>query len=83
MHVSFTQSPGDVLLLNNWVTLHRRTAFVDDPDPMQQRHILRAWLSMPNSRPIHPLFLDNYGATEAGAIRGGMIAAGNDVAPHK
>lgn len=83
MHVSFTQSPGDVLLLNNWVTLHRRTAFVDDPDPMQRRHILRAWLSMPNSRPIHPLFLDNYGATEAGAIRGGMIAAGNDAVHHE
>ena len=35
----------------------------------------RVWLSMPNSRPIDPMFAGNYGATEAGAIRGGMQAA--------
>jgi Taurine catabolism dioxygenase TauD, TfdA family len=72
MHVRIRQEPGDILLLNNWITFHRRTEFEDSPDPEQRRHILRAWLSMPNSRPIDPMFKDNYGSTEAGAIRGGM-----------
>lgn len=74
MHITFRQEPGDLLLLNNWVTLHRRESFVDHEDPQQRRHILRIWLSMPNSRPLDPLFADNYGATAAGAIRGGMRA---------
>ena len=70
----FTQQPGDILLLNNWITLHRRTAFEDWPQPEQSRHILRVWLSVPNSRPLDPMFKANYGAVEAGAIRGGMRA---------
>lgn len=72
MQIRFTQEPGDILLLNNWVTLHRRTAFEDWPQPERRRHILRVWLSVPNSRPLDPLFKANYGAVEAGAIRGGM-----------
>ncbi len=72
LHARFRQEPGDILFLNNWVTFHRRTEFEDDPNPKQKRHILRIWLSVPNSRPLHPLFKDNYGATEAGALRGGM-----------
>ena len=75
MHVTFRQEPGDILFLNNWVTLHRRTAFEDYEEPERRRHILRVWLSMPNSRPLDPMFAGNYGATEAGAIRGGMQAA--------
>ncbi len=71
-HVRLMQQPGDILLLNNWVTLHRRTAFEDEDDPAKRRHLLRLWLAMPNSRPISPLFLENYGATAAGAVRGGM-----------
>ena len=70
----FYQRPGDMLFLNNWTTLHRRSEFVDHDDPALKRHLLRIWLSVPNSRPIDPLFKDNFGATEAGAIRGGMRA---------
>ena len=68
----FYQQPGDFLFLNNWITLHRRSEFVDHEDPALKRHLLRIWLSVPNSRPIDPLFKDNFGATKAGAIRGGM-----------
>ena len=74
MHVSFMQQPGDILFLNNWVTLHRRSEFEDYAEEDRKRHILRIWLSVPNSRPLHPLFLDNYGAVGAGEIRGGMRA---------
>jgi len=72
LHVSFSLEPGDVLLLNNWTTLHRRSEFVDADDPEKKRHLLRIWLSMANSRPIDPCFADHFGATEAGALRGGM-----------
>lgn len=72
MHVAFYLQPGEMLFLNNWVTLHRRSEFEDFEDPMLRRHLLRIWLSVPNSRPLHPDFAANFGATAAGAIRGGM-----------
>lgn len=76
LHVRFAQRPGDILFLNNWVTLHRRTEFEDHVEPEKRRHLLRVWLSVPNSRPLAPAFKANYGAVEAGALRGGMKAAG-------
>ena len=72
LRVTFRQKVGDILFLNNFVTFHRRTEFVDYDEPELKRHLLRIWLSMPNSRPLDPRFAGNYGATEAGAIRGGM-----------
>lgn len=68
----FRQQRGDVVLLNNLVTLHRRTEFQDPPEVENRRHLLRIWLSMPNSRPLVPEFEPAFGAVEAGAIRGGM-----------
>ena len=73
-HIEFRQAPGDILFLNNFVTFHRRTEFVDHDVLEQKRHLFRVWLSMPNSRPLDPRFAGNYGSTEAGAIRGGMRA---------
>jgi hypothetical protein len=72
MHAKFRQESGDMVFMNNWVTLHKRSAFEDWPEPERRRHILRIWLSMPNSRPLDPVFADNYGAVAAGALRGGM-----------
>lgn len=74
-HVTFRQQPGEMLFLNNFVTLHRRTAFTDYDEPDRKRHLLRIWLSVPNSRPLDPRFLANYGSTDAGALRGGMMPA--------
>ncbi len=68
----FRQQPGDLVLLNNLVTLHRRAAFVDHDDPARKRHILRLWLSVPNSRPLDPAFAPTFGDTRGGALRGGM-----------
>lgn len=70
--LAFRQEPGDVLLLNNWVTLHRRSAFEDFEDPAEKRCLFRIWLSMPNSRPLDPRFAANFGATGAGEVRGGF-----------
>ena len=71
-HKEFRQQRGDMVFLNNFVTLHRRTAFTDHEQPELRRHLLRVWLSMPNSRPLDPRFAGNYGDTAAGAVRGGM-----------
>ncbi len=77
MQARFRQRPGDIVLLNNFVTLHRREAFEDDPAPGSKRLLLRVWLSVPNSRPLDPCFAASYRATAAGALRGGMrILAG-------
>jgi hypothetical protein len=75
MHIEFRQEPGDILLLNNWITYHRRNAFQDHKNIARKRHLLRIWLAMPNSRPLDHAFLPNYGAVEAGALRGGMKPA--------
>ena len=72
MHATFRQEPGDMVFINNWVTLHKRSAFEDWPEHERRRHILRIWLSMPNSRPLDPMFAGNYGSVKAGSIRGGM-----------
>jgi hypothetical protein len=47
---------GDLQFINNFVTLHTRTAFVDDAeDPARQRHLLRLWISRPEAgRPLCP-----------------------------
>ena len=42
--------PGDLQFSNNHVALHARTAFEDYPEPERRRHLLRLWLSMPNTR---------------------------------
>jgi len=75
LHVRVRLEPGDVLLLNNWTTLHRRSAFTDAASLQERRHLLRIWLSMPDSRPIASCFAEHFGATAAGALRGGMRPA--------
>ncbi len=47
---------GDLQFVNNFVTVHNRTSFVDDPeDPARQRHLLRLWVSRPEAgRPLCP-----------------------------
>lgn len=45
-------APGDIQLLSNHTIVHARTAFEDDPDPAQKRHLLRLWLSLPEARSL-------------------------------
>lgn len=74
LQTRFTMKRGEILLLNNWTLLHRRTAFTDHSDYKKRRHLLRIWLSMPNSRPLVDAFKENFGTTQAGKVRGGMKA---------
>lgn len=38
---------GDFQFLNNHVTMHNRTAYVDHPEPALRRHLIRVWLNTP------------------------------------
>jgi len=64
--------PGDLQLVNNHTCFHSRTGFDDWPEPERCRHLLRMWLSMPNSRPLSPMMGTIYQDQRAGAVRGGF-----------
>ncbi len=72
MHFSMMFDPGDIQILNNHVTLHARTHFDDHDEPDRKRHLLRMWLSMPNTRPLSPELGQIYKDRRAGAVRGGF-----------
>ncbi len=67
--------PGDMQFLNNHVIYHGRGAFEDD-EAGHDRLLLRLWLSMPDSRPLPEGHAVLWGATEAGALRGGIAQPG-------
>jgi hypothetical protein len=44
--------PGDVQLLSNHTILHARSGFIDWPERERQRHLLRLWLSLPETKSL-------------------------------
>ena len=55
--LEFDVGPGDILVANNYDMLHARSAYQDDDGPAtRQRHMLRLWLTLPNGRPLPPVF---------------------------
>ncbi|HAD85724.1 MAG TPA: hypothetical protein DCG48_00030 [Rhodospirillaceae bacterium] len=53
--------PGDIQILNNYVTLHSRGAFEDWPEPDRKRNLLRIWMNMrEGARQLDPQFADHY-----------------------
>ncbi len=44
--------PGDVQLLSNHTQLHARTGFENWPEPEDRRHLLRLWMSLPESQSV-------------------------------
>ena len=67
--------PGDIQLLNNHVTYHSRTAIVDHEEKEKKRLVYRLWLSTPDSRELPSSYDILWGATAAGALRGGVTAS--------
>jgi hypothetical protein len=65
--------PGDLQLLNNYVTYHGRTSFEDDPAAGRIRHLLKLWLSVPNSRNLPIPYKAIFKEIQAGALRGGYV----------
>ena len=72
LHVAYDFRPGDVQLLNNHICLHARSAFEDYPEHDRRRHLLRMWLSVPNSRALSPALGTIYQDQRSGAVRGGF-----------
>jgi hypothetical protein len=72
--LSMMFEPGDIQFVNNHICVHGRTAFEDFTDESRKRHLLRLWLSVPNSRPLDPAMAPSYGDVRAGAVRGGIGA---------
>jgi hypothetical protein len=64
--------PGDWQMVNNHIVMHARTEFEDYPEHERRRHLLRMWISPPNSRPLSPLMRPVYRDQRAGAVRGGL-----------
>lgn len=56
VQLSFYMEPGDVQIANNYATLHARTKYQDFEDPAERRHLLRAWITLPNGRSLPPAF---------------------------
>ncbi|HWK55441.1 MAG TPA: TauD/TfdA family dioxygenase, partial [Hyphomicrobiales bacterium] len=72
VHFEMHFEPGDLQYLNNHVMFHTRTAFEDWPEPERKRHLLRMWLSVPNSRELPESFAPFYREVRPGAVRGGF-----------
>lgn len=47
---SFKMQPGDMFLTHNFVCMHKRSAFVDDPALDKKRLLLRLWYNIPGGR---------------------------------
>jgi hypothetical protein len=43
---------GDMQFINNYTTLHARTAFEDYPEPERKRHMVRLWLKVAGRRRV-------------------------------
>ena len=67
MRLDMMLERGDMQFINNYTTLHARTAFEDFPEPDRRRHMVRLWLrSFGSPRPTNSaLFSDYEGVTKA------------------
>jgi alpha-ketoglutarate-dependent taurine dioxygenase len=50
--VDFSLQPGDILLVNNHLVAHNRTAYEDFEDPDQRRWLVRIWLKFRSVMPL-------------------------------
>jgi hypothetical protein len=48
--ISFKLQAGDMLLVHNFVCMHKRSNFIDDSDPAKSRLMLRLWYNLDGSR---------------------------------
>ena len=50
--IAFELEAGDMVVINNYVVMHARQAFEDDPEPQRKRRLLRIWLDAKNLRAV-------------------------------
>ena len=64
---------GDIQWLHNHTTFHARSAFQDEINSQSRRHLLRLWLSPPNSIKLPDAFATRFNTVEVGSrFRGGI-----------
>lgn len=56
VQLNFYMEAGDIQIANNYSVLHARSKYEDVDDPAKRRHLLRAWLTLPNGRPLPAVF---------------------------
>jgi len=56
VNFEFMLEPGEMSVWQNFTVIHARTHYENDEDPQYQRHLLRLWLSVPNGRPMIPVY---------------------------
>jgi hypothetical protein len=64
--------PGDLQIINNYTTLHSRTAYEDFEKPEEKRLLFRLWLAPPDSVRMPDSWRDFYRSIEPGTVRGGI-----------
>lgn len=72
-------APGDIQFVNNHLTYHMRTEFEDHDEADRRRHLLRLWLSIPNSRPLSEGFRPFFGDIRGGVVHGGFPGHGEPI----
>lgn len=72
IHFEMELEPGDLQFVYNHNLLHDRNAYTDWPNLKDRRHLFRLWLSLPNDRPLPPVFSQRYGKLTIGN-RGGIF----------
>ena len=77
MHSMYLR-PGDMQILNNHVTLHSRTEFMDHEDPALRRCLFRLWLAPPDGVALPDSWLPSYRSVDAGTVRGGIVGQAYD-----
>ncbi len=70
--------PGDMQILNNHVTLHSRTEFVDYEETSRKRLLFRLWLAPADSPRLPESWLPAYRSVSPGTVRGGIIGQAYD-----
>ena len=61
---------GDIQLVNNHTMLHAREAYEDFPEPGRERHLLRMWIAVDDTRrrPLAPALSERYRWVQRGGI---------------
>jgi hypothetical protein len=65
---------GSMSFVHNHTAFHMRTAFEDFDEPDRKRHLLRTWLSLPNSRQLPASFATLFRDIRGGVVRGGYVS---------
>lgn len=61
IRLQFRYEPGELVLFNNYTTLHARTGYEDHEERAKKRLLLRLWLKGDPPRPVHENLRRYYG----------------------